>query len=479
MARRFDNLIGGEWVAGETATPNRNPSDLDDVVGEFAQGTAADVDRAVKAAQAALPAWSNATGQVRGDLLDKAGSMILAREAELGELLAREEGKTLPEARGEVQRAGRIYKFFAGECLRSIGDILPSLRPGVLVEARREAVGVVGLITPWNFPIAIPAWKSAPALAYGNCVVMKPADPAPASAWALADILHEAGFPAGVFNLVMGRGSVVGEAILNHPGIDAVSFTGSQSVGARVAEACARQFKRFQLEMGGKNPLVVLDDADLDLAVEGALNGAFYSTGQRCTASSRLIVTRGIHNAFVDKLAARLAAQVVGDARDPKTTIGPVVTEDQLKQNLDYVGVGQAEGARLVYGGERLTPEKRGWYMSPALFADVSNDMRIAREEIFGPVAVVIPADGPEDALRIANDTEFGLSAGVYTTSLKHAELFKRELKAGLVMVNLPTAGVDLQAPFGGTKGSSFGPREQGPYAREFYTKLKTCYVQP
>jgi alpha-ketoglutaric semialdehyde dehydrogenase len=479
MAKRFDNLINGEWVPGESFTANRSPSNLDDIVGEYAQGTAEDVDRAVKAAQAALPAWSHATGQVRGDLLDKAGSMILAREAELGELLAREEGKTIAEARGEVQRAGRIFKFFAGECLRAVGEILPSLRPGVLVEARREAVGVVGLITPWNFPIAIPSWKSAPALAYGNCVVMKPADPAPGSAWALADILHEAGFPAGVFNLVMGRGSVVGEAILNHPGIDAVSFTGSQSVGVRVAETCARQFKRYQLEMGGKNPLVVLDDADLDLAVEGALNGAFFSTGQRCTASSRLIVTRGVHDAFVAKLKARLEAQVIGDAMDPKTTIGPVVTEDQLKQNLNYIEIGKAEGANLVYGGERLEPEKRGFYMRPALFDGVDNDMRIAREEIFGPVAVVIPADDAEDALRIANDTEFGLSAGVYTTSLKHAEMFKRELKAGMVMVNLPTAGVDLQAPFGGTKASSFGPREQGPYAKEFYTKLKTCYVQP
>jgi acyl-CoA reductase-like NAD-dependent aldehyde dehydrogenase len=477
MAKRFANLIDGEWVEGASTTANINPSDNDDVVGDYAQGTAADVDRAVKAAQAAQPGWAGMTGQQRGDLLDKAGSMILAREADLGELLAREEGKTLAEARGEVQRAGRIYKFFAGECLRAIGEILPTSRPGVSIEARREPVGVVGLITPWNFPIAIPAWKSAPALAYGNAVVMKPADPAPASAWALADILHEAGIPKGVFNLVMGKGSVVGEAILNHAGIDAVSFTGSQGVGQHVAEVCAKSFKKFQLEMGGKNPLVVLDDADLDLAVEGALNGAFFSTGQRCTASSRLIVARGVYAQFVDKLKARLESMVIGDARDPKTQIGPVVTEDQLKQNLDYIEIGKAEGARLVCGGERLQAEKRGFYMRPALFADVRNDMRIAREEIFGPVAAVIPADSPEHALEIANDTEFGLSGGVYTTSLKHARMFQDGLKVGMVMVNVPTAGVDLQAPFGGTKGSSFGPREQGPYAREFYTRIKTCYV--
>jgi aldehyde dehydrogenase (NAD+) len=402
---------------------------------------------------------------------------MLAREEELGTLLAREEGKTLAEARGEVQRAARIFKFFAGEPLREIGDLLPSLRPNVSIEARREPVGVVGMITPWNFPIAIPAWKVAPALAYGNAVVIKPADMTPGSVWAMAEIMAEVGVPAGVFNLVMGRGGTVGEAMINHPGIDAISFTGSQGVGTRIAEACAKSFKRFQLEMGGKNPLVVLDDADLDLAVEGALNGAFFSTGQRCTASSRLIVTRGVYGAFVDKLKARLENLVVGHALDPKTQMGPVVSEGQLKQDLDYLDIGVKEGARLVFGGERLERPTRGFYMQPALFADVDNSMRIAREEIFGPVAGVIAADSPEHALEIANDTPFGLSAGVYTMSLKYARLFQDELKSGMVMVNLPTAGVDLQAPFGGTKASSFGPREQGPYARDFYTRWKTCYV--
>ena len=478
MAKRFGNLIGGEWVEGADVSVNLNPSDLDDVVGEFAQGSAADVDRAVSAARAALPAWSRTNAQVRGDLLDKVGELLMAREAELGELLAREEGKTLAEGRGEVQRAARIFRFYGGECLRAIGDVLPSMRSGITVEARREAVGVVGLITPWNFPVAIPAWKAAPALAYGNTVVLKPADMVPASAWRLAEIIQEAGFPDGVFNLVMGKGSVVGEAMLTHRGIDALSFTGSQGVGARVAEACAKSFRRFQLEMGGKNPLVILDDADLDIAVEGALNGAFFATGQRCTASSRLIVQKGVYGAFVERLTERLEGIRVGHALDPQTQIGPVVSSSQLNQNLDYVEVGKGEGARLVYGGERLEAPTRGYYMRPALFADVDNTMRVAREEIFGPVAVAIPADSPEHALQLANDTDFGLSAGVYTTSLKHARMFQDELQVGMVMVNLPTAGVDLQAPFGGTKASSFGPREQGPYAREFYTRMKTAYVQ-
>ncbi|MGZ8362764.1 MAG: aldehyde dehydrogenase family protein [Caulobacteraceae bacterium] len=478
MARRFGNLIGGEWVDGGEVRANLSPSNLDDVVGEYAQGTAADVDRAVAAARAALPGWSKGVAQARGDVLDRVGTTLLAREAELGELLAREEGKTLAEARGEVQRAGRIFKFFAGETLRASGEIMPPMRPGVDTQARREAVGVVGMITPWNFPIAIPAWKAAPALAFGNCVVMKPADMTPASAWALAEIIHEAGAPAGVFNLVMGRGSTVGEAIINHAGVNAVSFTGSQGVGSRIAAACARTFKKHQLEMGGKNPLVILDDADLDLAVEGALNGAFFSTGQRCTASSRLIVEKGVYAAFVEKLTARLQSLVVGDALDPKTQMGPVVSEDQLEQNLKYVQIGKDEGARLAFGGDRLNREKRGFYMSPALFTDAANDMRISREEIFGPVAVAIAADSAEHALELANDTEFGLSAGVYTTSLRHARMFQEGLEAGMVMVNLPTAGVDLQAPFGGTKGSSYGPREQGGYAREFYTRVKTCYIQ-
>ncbi len=476
MGKQHPNLIGGAWTEADRDAPNINPSNLDDIVGVYAQGGGADVARAVDAARAAQPAWARATAQTRGDLLDRIGERLLARETELGTLLAREEGKTLAEAKGEVQRAGRIFKYFGAEALRAIGELIPSVRPGVTVEARREPLGVVGLITPWNFPIAIPAWKAAPALAYGNAVIMKPADNAPASAWALAEIIADAGCPPGVFNLVMGRGSVVGEALLTSDGVDGISFTGSQGIGARVAAACAQRFRPFQLEMGGKNPLVVLDDADVDGAVEIAANGAYFSTGQRCTASSRLIVTKGIYRAFVEKLAARIDTLNVGDALDPKTHIGPVVSDDQLEQNLAYVAIGRDEGAKLVKGGERLKGATPGYFMRPALFADVDNAMRIAREEIFGPVAAVIPADSPEHALSLANDTPFGLSAGVCTTSLKHARMFQAEFKAGMVMVNLPTAGVELQAPFGGSKASSFGPREQGG-AREFFTRYKTSYI--
>jgi acyl-CoA reductase-like NAD-dependent aldehyde dehydrogenase len=471
------NLIAGEWLPGATVAADLNPSNTDDVVGEFAQASVAQVQTAIDAAQAAQPQWARATAQTRGDLLDRVGERILARESELGTLLAREEGKTLAEARGEVQRAGRIFKYFGAEALRAHGETIPSVRPGVTVETRREAVGVVGMITPWNFPIAIPAWKVAPALAYGNAVLLKPAEVAPASAWTMAQIIAEAGCPAGVFNLVMGPGRAVGEAMLKNSGINAISFTGSQTVGAAVAAECAARFRPYQLEMGGKNPLVVLDDADLDTAVEVAVNGAFYSTGQRCTASSRLIVTKGIYKKFLAKITERLEALVVGDELDPKTQMGPVVSESQLKQNLKYIDIGRDEGAHLASGGGQVRAATPGYYMRPALFTDVDNAMRIAREEIFGPVAAMIAADSPEHALEIANDTPFGLSAGVCTTSLKYARFFQAELKAGMVMVNLPTAGVELQAPFGGTKMSSFGPREQGPLARDFYTKVKTSYV--
>ncbi|TMH84540.1 MAG: aldehyde dehydrogenase family protein, partial [Betaproteobacteria bacterium] len=399
------------------------------------------------------------------------------RRAELGELLAREEGKTLPEATGEAARAGQIFKFFAGEALRAAGEIIPSVRPGMSVEVTREPIGVVGLITPWNFPIAIPAWKIAPALAYGNCVVFKPADLVPGCGWALADILSRSHLPAGVFNLVMGRGAVVGEAIIHHLGIDGISFTGSQAVGRRIGEAAFKRGAKFQLEMGGKNPLVVLDDAQLDQAVEVAVQGSFYSTGQRCTASSRIIVTQGVHDTFVSRLAERARALVVGDARDPKTQIGPVVDARQLEQDERYISIGKDEGARLLAGGERLKRDKNGYYFAPAVFAEAKNSMRICREEIFGPVAAVVRARDYDEALALANDTEFGLSSGICTTSLKHASHFKRHAQAGLVMVNAPTAGVDYHVPFGGRKGSSYGPREQGRYAVEFYTTVKTAYT--
>ena len=478
---RYDNLINGQWVEGKSYAPNTNPSDLSDVIGDYAQGDASDVEAAVAAAAAAFPAWSVSGIQARSDALDKIGSEILARKEELGDLLAREEGKTRAEGIGEVARAGQIFKFFAGECLRLSGETLPSVRPGIGVEITREAIGVVGLITPWNFPIAIPAWKIAPALAFGNCVVLKPADLVPGSAWALADIIHRSGIPAGVFNLVMGRGRVIGEALVQHPGIAAISFTGSVGVGRGIAAACVASGKKVQLEMGGKNPQVVLDDADLNQAVELSAQSCFYSTGQRCTASSRLIVTDKIYPAFVEALQARMAKIKVGDARAAGTDIGPVVSQAQLEQDLSYVEIAKAEGAVLASGGGRVACHtgsgQQGFFMQPALLVDTQAGMRINREEVFGPVASVIRVSGYEEALAVANDTEFGLSAGIATTSLKYATHFKRHSQAGMVMVNLPTAGVDYHVPFGGRKGSSYGPREQGRYAQEFYTTVKTAYT--
>lgn len=477
----YKNLIDGEWVEGARVSRNINPSDTRDVVGEYAQADAAQARSAIGAARQAFSTWSLSTPQQRFDVLDAAGSEILARRNELGDLLAREEGKTLPEAIGEVARAGNIFKFFAGEALRIGGEVVPSVRPGVGVEVTREPLGVVGLITPWNFPIAIPAWKLAPALAFGNTVVMKPADLVPGSAWALADILHRAGLPKGVFNLVMGRGSEVGAALLDDARVDAISFTGSVATGQKVAAACVARMAKFQLEMGGKNPFVVLDDAQLDVAVNCAINSGFFSTGQRCTASSRVIVTEGIHDRFVAAMAERMKTLKVDDARKSGTDIGPVVDDRQLAQDLEYIALGQSEGARLVTGGQALSQNAAGapgHYLTPALFADTTPAMRINREEIFGPVVSVLKARDYDEALALANDTPFGLASGIATTSLKHASHFKRHAQAGMVMVNLPTAGVDYHVPFGGRKGSSYGPREQGRYAAEFYTTVKTAYTQ-
>ncbi|MFO1209033.1 MAG: aldehyde dehydrogenase family protein [Amaricoccus sp.] len=469
------NLIDGAWVEGEAA-PNVNPANTQEVVGRYARGTAGDAERAIAAAKAAFPAWSRSGPLQRHDILKKTADEIVARKDELGKLLSREEGKTLAEGVGETIRAAQIFDFFAGECLRLSGEILPSVRPGVGVEITREPVGPVGIITPWNFPIAIPAWKIAPALAWGNTVVIKPADLVPGCTWAIVDILHRNGLPRGVLNLVMGRGSTVGQAILDSRDIRAISFTGSVGTGRRVAEASIKVMRKFQLEMGGKNPMVVLDDADLEVAVEACLNGAFYSTGQRCTASSRLIVTDGIHDRFVKRLTERMTALKVGDPLDPSVNIGPVVDQGQLDQDESYIRIGKDEGAELV-GGERVKGAKDGFFLAPALFVGATNAMRISREEIFGPVAGVIRVKDYDEALAVANDTEFGLSAGICTTSLKYATHFKRNAEAGMVMVNLPTAGVDFHVPFGGAKGSSFGPREQGRYAQEFYTTVKTAYT--
>lgn len=470
------NYVNGEWIKADDSVANINPSDISEVVGHYDRADTAIAEAAIAAARDALPAWAESPLQQRADLLDRIGTAIMAEREALAELLAREEGKTRAEATGEVVRAAQIFHFFAAEAVRLRGDRVGSVRPGVDVEVTREPVGVVGLITPWNFPIAIPAWKIAPALAYGNTVVLKPAELVPASAWELTRIIHEAGAPAGVFNLVMGRGAVVGEALTASPHVNAVSFTGSVSTGRSVALKCVESGKKVQLEMGGKNPLIVLEDADLDIAVEAAANGAFAATGQRCTASSRLIVAEAVHDRFVASLKERMAGMKVGHALSPDTVIGPVVDQRQLDQDLRYLDVGMTEGA-LLTGGERPAVSTEGYYLAPALFTDTTNDMRINREEIFGPVAAVIRVKDYEEALHTANDTEFGLSSGICTTSLKYATHFKRHSQAGMVMVNLPTGGVDYHVPFGGRKGSSYGPREQGSYAAEFYTSVKTAYT--
>ncbi|MCD2184223.1 aldehyde dehydrogenase family protein [Rhizobium sp. GN54] len=470
------NLIAGEWV-GSDAIKNINPSNTNDVVGEYARASADDAKAAIAAAKAAFPGWSRSGILERHAILKKTADEILARKDELGTLLAREEGKTLPEAIGETIRAAQIFEFFAGETLRLAGEVIPSVRPNIGVEITREAVGVVGIITPWNFPIAIPAWKIAPALAYGNTVVFKPAELVPGCAWAIVDILHRAGLPKGVLNLVMGKGSVVGQAMLESPDVAAITFTGSTGTGKRVAAASIEHNRKFQLEMGGKNPFVVLDDADLTVAVEAAANSGFFSTGQRCTASSRLIVTEGIHDRFVAALTEKLKTLVVDDALKAGTHIGPVVDAGQLKQDTDYIEIGKGEGAKLAFGGDLVKRDNPGFYLQPTLFTEATNAMRISREEIFGPVVSVIRVKDYDEALATANDTPFGLSSGIATTSLKHATHFKRNAEAGMVMVNLPTAGVDFHVPFGGRKGSSYGPREQGKYANEFYTTVKTAYT--
>jgi aldehyde dehydrogenase (NAD+) len=470
------HFIDGKWQAGSTAKPNINPSDLSDVVGEYVEGGAAEAEQAIAAARAAFPGWANASPQLRFDVLDRAGSEIGARREELGRLLAREEGKTLAEAIGEVGRAAQIFKFFAGETLRLNGEIVPSVRPGLEVQIFRQPLGVVGLITPWNFPIAIPAWKLAPALACGNTVVLKPAELTPGSAWALFEILERAGLPPGVANLVIGRGRTVGQTFVESPEVNAISVTGSVATGRAIVARCAELGKRVQAEMGGKNPMIVLDDADLNVAVSASLNGAFFSTGQRCTASSRLIVTEGIHDRFVAALKEKMLALKVGDALDPQTEIGPVVDQSQLDQDVSYLDVARKEGAEVV-GGHLLERPTRGYYLQPALFLNTKPSMRINREEIFGPIASVIRVRNYDEALAIANDTPFGLSAGICTSSLQTAQHFKRHAQAGLVMINAATAGVDYHVPFGGVKGSNYGPREQGSYAREFYTTVKTVYV--
>jgi acyl-CoA reductase-like NAD-dependent aldehyde dehydrogenase len=477
MSLETRNHIDGAWRVGSARIENRNPSDTSDLIGLYEQADIDQVDEAIAAAHRAQREWAAVGIERRHDILTAIGRELMARAGEIGTMLSREEGKPLAEGRGEVYRAGQFFTYFAAEALRQIGEAADSVRPGIEIEVRREPLGVVALITPWNFPVATPAWKIAPALAFGNAVVWKPANLTPASAVALTEIIARAALPRGLFNMVMGSGAEIGRRLAESPGVDGISFTGSVPVGRQIATRAIGSMKKLQLEMGSKNPLLVMDDADLDLAVAHACSAAFGGTGQKCTAASRLIVHEAVHDAFVEKLVERTKALKVGHALHEDTQIGPVVSAAQLAQDLEYVALGQEEGAALLCGGHRVEAPTDGYFMAPAIFANTRNDMRINREEMFAPIACVMKAGSYEEALAIANDSAFGLTAAILTRSLARAHHFRRHMRAGCVMVNLPTAGTDYHVPFGGRGASSYGPREQGRYAVEFYTAVKTAYV--
>ena len=474
------NLIGGERSEGCGGFDNRNPADTRDVVGRVARGTADDMRAAVSAAHAAFQAWASTPAPVRGGVLFKAAELLDARFEQIAAEMTREEGKTLAEARGEVRRAINIFRYFGGEGARMPGLQTPSERDRVFAFAVRKPLGVIGLITPWNFPSAIPAWKLAPALIAGNTVVLKPASATPLSAWRLVEALVDAGIPAGVVNFVCGSGAELGDAMIDAGPLKAVTFTGSCAVGGLLYDRAVKRRLRVQLEMGGKNPTVVLADADLDRAVDHTINGAFASTGQKCTATSRVIVEDAVHDAFVERLVARTRALRVGNGMDPATEIGPAIDQGQLDTVLRYVDAGRADGARLACGGRHLTEGAlaHGYFVEPAVFVDVREEMTIAQEEIFGPVLAVMRASDFDDAVRIANRVAFGLSASIQTRDVSRVFDFINRIEAGLVTVNLPSAGVEYQLPFGGTKDSSFGPKEQGPNALDFYTDWKTVYLR-
>jgi aldehyde dehydrogenase (NAD+) len=477
MSGTFRNFIGGHWVDGKSAIANINPSDTSDIIGHYAQAEAAQVDQAIEGARRAQAEWAAYGLERKQNVLMAIGNALMARAEELGRLLSREEGKPLAEGKGEVFRAGQFFTYFASEVLRQIGENADSTRDGIEVDIRREPVGVVAIISPWNFPTATASWKIAPALAFGNAVIWKPANLTPASAVALTEIIAAQDIPAGLFNLVMGTGGEVGQRLVESPRIDAISFTGSVPVGKGIAAAAIPNLTKVQMEMGSKNALAVMDDCDLDLAVTLALGGAFGGTGQKCTASSRLVVHEAVHDAFVEKLVAGAKAMKVGHALADGTQIGPVVSEGQLNENLAYVDIAKSEGAELACGGVRVARETDGFFMSPGVFLNTTNDMRINREEMFAPLAAVIKVGSYDEALHVVNDTNFGLTSGIVTKSLARATHFRRNARTGCVMVNLPTAGTDYHVPFGGRGDSSYGPREQGRYAAEFYTTVKTAYI--
>ncbi|MCS0025133.1 aldehyde dehydrogenase family protein [Vibrio antiquarius] len=471
--------IAGEWQSGMDTIANINPSDISENIGDFAQASVSQVEQAIQAAKSAQPDWEKTPIERKQAVLQAIGDELIARCDELGTLLSREEGKPFAEGRGEIYRAGQFFQYFAAEVLRQIGDNAASVRPGVSVEVTREAVGVIAIISPWNFPTATAAWKIAPALAFGNSVVWKPANLTPASAVALTEIIHRQGLPVGTFNLVLGSGSQVGNTLINSKDVNGVSFTGSVDTGRKVAAATAPNFVRCQLEMGSKNALVVADDADIQIAVEATIAGSFSGAGQKCTASSRLVVMDGIHDTYVEALIKRMSELKVGHALEEGVFMGPVVDGNQLNANFEWIENARQAGAELAFGGERLSLEHDGYYMSPTLFLNTQNSWEVNQEEVFAPMASVIRVSDLDEAIAVANDTRFGLTGGIITQSLRNSAIFKQQVQTGCVMVNLPTAGTDYHVPFGGRKESSFGPREQGQYAKEFYTVVKTAYQRP
>lgn len=476
MTKIYGQLINGEWDNTGDQTENINPSDVTDIVGHMAAATESQVSDAVAAARAAQPGWEAVKLEEKKNILHAIGQELIDRCDEIGTILSREEGKPFAEGRGETFRAGEFYQYYAAECLRQIGESAASVRPGIHIDITREAVGTVGLITPWNFPIAIAAWKMGPALAYGNTVVLKPSEVTPATAHLLAEVLDRH-LPAGVVNLVQGGGNI--GAALSSAKIDAVSFTGSVATGRKIAAAAVQNMARVQCEMGSKNPIVVTENADIDLAVAQTIHGAFGASGQKCTASSRLMVDAKIHDEFVEKLAAAAEKKVVGHALEDGTELGPIVSESQMNKILGYMDLAKDEGGQLVTGGKRLERDTEGYYLAPTIFTETNNDMRVNREEVFGPMTCVMKVDSFEEGLALANDTDFGLAASVMTQNLKEAEHFKRKAKFGSVLVNLATAGLDYHVPFGGRNSSSYGPREQGEHAKDFYTIMKTSYTNP
>ena len=477
MTESHNNFIAGEWIAGASQIENRNPSDLSDVIGLYAQADAAQLDAALDAADKAQTIWAATGLEARQTILMNIGNELMARAEELGRLLSREEGKPLAEGKGEIYRAGQFFTYYAAEVLRQIGDTADSVRAGVEIDVRREPVGTVAIISPWNFPTATAVWKIAPALAFGNAVIWKPANLVPASAVALAEIISRQDIPAGLFNLVMGPGGAIGQRLVESPKVNAISFTGSVDVGKQIAVSAIGNLTKIQMEMGSKNALAIMDDGDLDIGVAAALGGAFGGTGQKCTASSRLIVHEAIHDEFVERLVAGANAMVVGHALKDGTQIGPVVSESQLEENLAYMELARAEGGEVLCGGERVSRDTEGYYMTPAVVAGTSNGWRINQEEMFAPIACVIKAGSYDEALHLVNDTHFGLTSGIITRDYARATHFRRNAQTGCVMVNLPTAGTDYHVPFGGRGSSSYGPREQGGYAVEFYTTVKTAYM--